>query len=257
MSPFTDHTHGEIRSQLTHDGRDLGFDPDKLIEPARQEPLNPESVLTDQETLFSQVEKLDHTKQDFEELENGNVIFDTPHETGGRLNSNQGFAVENVKGDCGLVSVENVARLAGKHITEADVFKIASESGLCEIGHEDPGFNGGTTLGGLCALLEKIGIGASPFVTELAEELADVVESGRGVIAAVDAGILWKGFPYDWSHAVTITSVKRNADGKPVAFYICDSGTGGDDPSRRVDSSHMMDSLSPYSQLVITNDPIR
>ena len=257
MPPFTERMHREISCELTHDELDPGFDPDKLIEPVHQEPLNPESKLTDREALFSRVEGLDRTKQGFESLANGNAVFDTPHETGEMLNSNQGCAVENVEGDCGLVSVENVARLAGKHITEADVCEIASERGLCETGHEDPGFNGGTTFVDLLAVLEKLGIGASPFIAEFAEELADVVESGRGVIAAVDAGMLWEGFPYDMDHAVTVTSIERNANGKPVAFYICDSGTGGTDSSRRVDADHMMDSLSRYNPLVITNDPIR
>ena len=257
MPPFAEHIHREISRELTHDVHDLDFDPDKLIEPKFQEPFNPESVLTDQEALLSRVEGLDRTRQGFETLENGNTVFDMPHETGETLNSSQGCAIENVEGDCGLVSAENVARLAGKHVTEADVFKIASESGLCETGNADPGFNGGTTFIDLCAVLEKLGIGASPFFAETAAELADVVESGRGVIAGVDAGILWEGFPYDMDHAVTVTSVERNADGRPVAFYICDSGTGGVDSSRRVDSDHMMDSLSRNNLLVITNDPIR
>lgn len=257
MTPFAEHMHKEIRCEPTRDVGNLDFDPDKLIEPKHTEPSNPESMLTDPEALLSRIKGLDCTRKSFEILENGNTVFDTPRETGDRLNSNQGCAVENVEGDCGLVCVENVARLAGKHITEADVFKVASENDLCEIGHEDPGFNGGTTFIDLCAVLKKLGIEANPFIAELAEELADIVESGKGVIAAVDAGMLWNGFPYDLDHAVTVTSVERDEGGKPVAFYICDSGTGGVDSSRRVDADHMMDSLSRYNPLVITNDPIR
>ena len=214
-------------------------------------------MLTESETLFSTIKGLDRTRQSFETLENGNTVFDAPYETGKMLNSEQGRAIESVEGDCGLVAVENVARLAGKHVTEADIYRVASEHNLCETGHEDPGFNGGTSFVDQCIILEKIGIGASPFIAEFAEDLADVVESGRGVIAAVDAGMLWEGFPYDSDHAITVTSVERNADGKPVAFYICDSGTGGTDSSRRVSADHMMDSLSRYNPLVMTNDPIR
>lgn len=257
MAPFVEHTHKDISCQLTRSVNDLGFDPDKLIEPERQEEANPESLLTNREALLSRVEGLEHTEQDFRELDDGNAIFNTPHETGELLNCNQGCAVDNVEGDCGLVAIENIARLAGKHVTEADVFKIASEEGLCEAGNEDPGFNGGTSFIDQCAILEKIGIAATPFFVELAEDLADIVESGRGVIAAVDAGMLWEGFPYDADHAITVTSVERNPEGKPVAFYICDSGTGGIDPSRRVSADHLMDSLSRYNPLVMTDVPIR
>lgn len=249
--------HSEVNDASSRKDVMLGFDPDKLIEPSELKIRNPESQLSSQETLAAPVRKLDHTNQPIIKLDNGNTLFDSPHETGKALNCNQGCAIEGVEGDCGLVSVENISRLAGKHITEADVFKIASENKLCETGNADPGLNGGTNFIGLCMVLEKIGINTRPSFATDATYLAEVVESGRGVIAVIDTALFWNQFPYEICHAVTITSVERAVDGRPIAFYVCDSGTGGVDASRRVPASLMMRCLSEYNPLIVTDKPIR
>ena len=257
MAPSFEKLHNEVNDASSYKDVMPGINPDKLIEPEEAKIPNPESQLSDQETLAAPVRKLDHTNQPFIELDNGNTLFDSPHETGKTLNCNQGCAVEGVKGDCGLVSIENVSRLAGKYITEADVFKIASENKLCETGHLDPRLNGGATVPDLCTVLEKLGINTRLFFAPYASYLAEKVESGRGVIAVVDTALFWNRFPYDISHAVTVTSVERTADGIPAAFYVCDSGTHGVDASRRVPADLMMECLSTRNPLIVTDKPIR
>ena len=118
----------------------LEFDPDKLIEPGAPEP---ESALSDPEYVAEEVEGLSLTNQEMRILDNGNTLYDSPNETGKLLNSEQGRAVPDIQGDCGLVSCENIARMAGKNVTEADVIRIAREGGLCLDGCRNPADNGG------------------------------------------------------------------------------------------------------------------
>ena len=231
----------------------LGFDPDKLIEP--ETPFRDESYLSSPELVCYRVEGLGQTGQETRMLENGNSLFDSPVETGERLNSCQGEAVPNFKGDCGLVSCQNVALLAGKEITEADVVSLASRMGLCSEGGDAPEDNGATSWLSIAEVLHAIGIAPSFIAGSSSEEIAGVVESGRGVIACVEISEFWD-VPFEGKHAVTIISVERDPDGNAIAFYVCDSGTGGEDSARRVDSENMLNSLSD-DPLVISRDIIR
>jgi len=68
------------------------------------------------------------------------------------------------------------------------------------------------------------------------------VQGGRGVIAAVNAGVLWSNPSVlghgQANHVVTITGVARDPyDGALQGFYINDSGTGR---SAQFISAHLM-----------------
>ncbi len=238
---------------------ELGFDPDKLIggietheADARAE--NPEAALHDPEQLAAPVEGLEQTQQGFEQLDNGNTRYDHPQETGTVLNSNQGEAVKGFVQDCGLVSAENVCKLAGKDISEADVIAVARKNKDCDdhvLFHAED--NGGATSDQICDVLSHLGVNAEVKGALPINEVAGAVESGRGVIACVDVSKFWESWPFPGGHAVTLTSVERNPAGDVVAFYVCDSGTGGEDACRRVEADRLSNSLR---ETLITEKPI-
>ena len=214
-----------------------------------------EKVLHDPEQLSVPIEGLEQTQQDYEQLENGNTIYDHPQETGEKLNSNQGNAVPGFVGTCGLVSAENVARMAGKDVSEADTVGIACENKDCQHHFWWPAeANGGTSPENLCSVLGHLGIDATADYEPSINEMADAVESGHGVIAFVDVFEFWPDNEQEGGHAVTVTSVERDPDSSIAAFYVCDSGTGGEDACRRVDVD-LFDASLNYS--VTTNDIIR
>ena len=248
---------------------ELGFDPDKLIDgdagksdaPEESDTpeagVNPETVLHDPRQLATPVEGLKQTRQDYEQIENGNTIYDHPSETGKKLNSNQGEAVEGVMGDCGLVSAENICALAEKEPkpSEADVVSIAINNGLCDFNPDDnPSNNGAANAKQIRDVLGVLGIDSEVKIAPSINEVVNDVESGRGVIAGVDTSKFWNDYPYKEGHAVTLTSVERDLDGSVVAFYVCDSGEDGDSGCKRVDASRLESSLM---ETVVTTDPIR
>ncbi len=180
----------------------------------------------------------------------GMRVFDSPQETGATLNCNQGVTQENggegvegFEGTCGLVSCENVLRMAGVDVTEAEIVQYArthrasifSSRNLCTTNSE-PCENGGTYPQDRQAVLRHYGIESDCQNVNI-EQLAEYVESGRGVIATVDANVLWYGErrSQEACHAITVTSVARNPyNNQILGFYICDSGSRSSDSARFV-----------------------
>ncbi len=245
--------------EATTDAGELDFDPDKLIGDPETKECNapaesPEAVLHDPDAIYEFVEGLSETRQGFQELENGNTIFNTPHETGRTLNYDQGV-YSDVQGDCGLVSIENVCRLAGKDLSEADVVTDAISTDECYYNPAECQYgNGGTSLENIRTVLNHFGIESDIQIYPGFNDVADAVESGKGVIACVDTT------EYDYEafgegqHAITVTSVEREPSGGIVAFYVCDSGSGDGEGCKRVDVDIMEKSLFA---IVITADTIR
>ena len=227
-------------NEAQSDAPELGFDPDKLIggietHEADARAANPEATLHDPETIYEPVDGLEQTQEGFQQLESGNVIFDRPHEAAEFLNSDQGHVFNDVRGDCGLVSIENICRLAGKDVSEADVVVDAIATNECYYNPADcPVNNGGTDLDNIERVLEHFGIDSDYVIYPESNEVADAVESGKGVIACVDAAEYNSEAFEEGLHAITVTSVERDPDGDVVAFYVCDSGTGGADGCKRV-----------------------
>lgn len=235
------------------------FDADKLKSSEIEKPaLDPiESRLSDPAEVARPIEGLEHTLQKIEVQEDGSTVYNTPFTTGRKLNHDQGRAVENVQGTCVIVSAENLCRMAGKNLTEADVIKTATELELCETGNADSAENGGMYSKDIPQLLGALGIKASEFRPTSHEDVASAIESGRGVIAVVNTMRFWEDCPIEGLHAVTLTSVERGPDGEVRAFYVCDSGTGGEDYARRIDADLLADSAVWHSPFVATDSPIR
>ncbi|MBX3402387.1 MAG: hypothetical protein KF699_03145 [Phycisphaeraceae bacterium] len=143
----------------------------------------------------------------------------------------QGDNSYGFKGTCGLCSASGVLCQFGFPATEQYVVAWAVEHGRCDVSADSPQERGGTTVFDQREILVSHGLPTSAKVEQSLEDLADAVQDGRGVIAEVNAGVLWNDAAYFDSggpnHAITVTGVARDpADGSLVGFYLNDSGTG-------------------------------
>ena len=182
----------------------------------------------------------------------GATTFNAPMETGKMLDSNQGKE-KGFGGTCGLVSCVNVLIMAGINATEQQVVSYASSHGLCKKGRTNPDNNGGTDPAERQAVLAHFGV-RSELQSANVENIANAVSEGRGVIAAFDAGLLYDDLRYYGNgHAVTITSVKKGANGNILGFYVCDSGTGGRDSSKYYSADQIRLALRPGRPINVTS----
>ena len=142
----------------------------------------------------------------------------------------QGQNAQEFEGDCGLVSVEQIVRYTGEETDETTVVQRAIDNGLCAI-TDNPESSGGTTVQDQVRMLESFGIPAHADIDITLEGLAKKVEAGDGVIAEVNAGVLWND-PGSYeggraNHAIVVTDVVKNPyDAKILGFHINDSGSG-------------------------------
>lgn len=187
---------------------------------------------------------LSATQYSFTKMDNGEYIYDTPGEIGKYLYYSQGSANPHFLGTCGLCSCVNVLRLAGVNLTETQAIDYASTTKssdslfgtLCSVNPFNAHSSGGTRPKDRKEILEHFGISSGLFPVELKNgqatdstinSIAKYVSEGRGVIASVHAGVLYKGYEMENDfHAVTITSVRKNKYGDITGFYIADSNKG-------------------------------
>ncbi len=156
-----------------------------------------------------------------------------------KMDFEQGDNPYNASGNCGLVSISNMLRRAGMDVSEKDVTRCAIDSGLCDynpMGSADN--NGGTTIEMRCDILNKFGVASDICPSGnggTLEDIADAIDSGRGVLISVNAGELWDcddgsvpfwGRPVS-NHCIMVTGIARNAaTGEIAGVYIADSGRG-------------------------------
>lgn len=217
---------------------------------------------------------LDKTNQEWHSKDSYVEDFNSPIATGEKLNCRQGVpeseggeGVEGYRGTCGLASIENILRMAGYDIKEKDVVLYAKSNSGTKKGRKlcttdsTPNRNGGTYAEDRRAILKHFGIDSDIKYTTDLNEIAEMVTSGKGVIASVEANMLWYqcvGNPQEF-HAITITSVQRDKQTKEIlGFYICDSGSRGKDSARLVNSDIMLAALSATGgKLNVTKGAIR
>lgn len=250
---------GAVSAGAAVAGRSSGGSGSEASRPVASTPparTRAESSLSDMSEVTRKVPGLTQTTQATTRLPNGNTMFDSPGATGKGLNNDQGGAVKGFSGTCGLCSCENVARMAGKDVTEADVVEVALRGGHCSKGSKKAGDNGGTSPQGRQAILSAMGIDSVIDRDLSIDHIASEIEAGKGVIASVDVARFWPGAKESGSHAITVTSVERDSSGKVVAVYVCDSGSSADDSSRRVDAGTFVRSLTGRP-LNVTAKPIR
>jgi len=147
-----------------------------------------------------------------------------------RFNHHQGDNPYGVKGDCGLVSCQDVLLQHGINVTEADVVKHAAQNGECVIA-SNPEQSGGTSPESQAQLLRDYGVDAHAEKGDSIDQLANHIEKGQQVIIGVNAGVLWNDSRYyengQANHAVTVTAVVRDQQtGQVLGVVLNDSGDG-------------------------------
>jgi hypothetical protein len=158
------------------------------------------------------------------------------------FNHLQGDNPEHGCGDCGIVSCADVLNQFGVRLTEADTFVHAMRRHELHVVPGRPDQSGWTLPNEQAAILTDYGVPAHAEKAQSVERLALAVQLGHGVIAMVNAGVLWSD-PASLghgqaNHAVTITGIARDHyDGALLGFYINDSGTG---QSGQFVSAHLM-----------------
>jgi hypothetical protein len=159
-----------------------------------------------------------------------------------RFSHLQGDNPEHDLGDCGIVSCADVLNHFGVRLTEADVVRHATQRHEL---HTVPGRSdesGWTLPAEQAAILTDYGVPAHAREAQTVAHLALAVQRGHGVIAIVNAGVLWSDPRVlghgQANHAITITGIACDRyDGALLGFYINDSGTG---LSGQFVSAHLM-----------------
>jgi hypothetical protein len=147
------------------------------------------------------------------------------------FNHLQGDNPDHDCGDCGIVSCADVLDQFGLRLTEADAFLHATRRQELHVVPARRDQSGWTLPAEQAEILTDYGVPAHAEEAQQVERLALAVQLGHGVIAMVNAGVLWSD-PGSLghgqaNHAITITGVARDRyDGALLGFYINDSGTG-------------------------------
>jgi len=172
-----------------------------------------------------------------------------------KFNHRQGDNPYDYKETCGLVSCEGVLRQFGVNVTEADVVKYAATRGLCSPG-------GGTTEYTQAQIISDFGVPARPEKLGSFERLAQCVGEGRGIIIAVNAGVLWNDGNYfdngQANHAIVVTGVARDPVTDQIqGFFINDSGTGPQDSGRFIDVNTMQNAWLNTGGIGVVTEIVR
>ena len=127
-----------------------------------------------------------------------------------------------------LVCGELALRRAGQTgVTEADLVRHAADRARCHVA-DDPQLSGGIDLPSLAQVLGDFGLPVRVEQGQSLEDLALGVETGRGVLIALNTGALW-GRPEAFEHGeanavVLVTALTRDpGTGTIAGFYVIDA----------------------------------
>jgi hypothetical protein len=202
------------------------------------------------------------TQQKWVHHKDGSKTYDSPVETGKTLNYNQGKAIKGFRGTCGLVSSANILKLAGINASEKDMVEFCSKNvnndffspefgkPLCTI-NDTPDNNGGTTSIDRQLIMAHFGV-KSERQEQTVDNIAAAVEAGKGVIISVNVKEL-RQVKYDGHHAIIVTSVKRDKDGKIDGFWVTDSGTAIPEPATYYSKDVIGKAITETNMNVTTN----
>lgn len=158
--------------------------------------------------------------------------------------------------NCGVESTRQIINQAtGRQIGEDLLLDRAMERGwasrkpLQEGGRSQ---SGGTSPDDRKEILAAGGVG-SELQPQTMKNIEQAVAEGKGVITSHEVKELWDS-EQEGRHAVVVTGIKYNPDGKPETIFINDTGTGkGKDaiPAERFEKS-----LIKKRQINVTSSPI-
>ncbi len=158
------------------------------------------------------------------------------------FNHRQGDNPEHDDGDCGVVCCAEILGQFGADLTEAAVVRHATRCGELHIVPGRPDQSGWTHPSEQARILCDYGVPAHAEQGQPIERLAAAVRHGQGLIATVNAGVLWSDPRAlgngQANHAVTVTGIACDPDdGALLGFYINDSGNGN---TAQFVSAHLM-----------------
>jgi hypothetical protein len=142
----------------------------------------------------------------------------------------QGDAVTDYLGTCALTAIANLLTQADRPTSEASVVQVAINNQLAITDPNRPAYErGGSNYIGQQSLLDSYGIRNDLIAGYNEQGIANLIQSGRGVIVALNAGALWGDAAYTGNggvnHVVTVTgAVYSENDDTLMGFYIADSG---------------------------------
>lgn len=142
----------------------------------------------------------------------------------------QGDAVQNFRGTCALTAIANLLTQADRPTTEGEVVKVAIDNKWAVTDPARPAHErGGSNFVQQQAILNRYGIRNELLAGYNEQGVANLIRSGRGVILAVNAGVLWDDPAHlaggAVNHVVTVTGAAYSeTNGKLLGFYIADSG---------------------------------
>lgn len=147
------------------------------------------------------------------------------------FNHLQGDNPEHDAGDCGVVCCAEVLNQFGRAATETSLVAHATACRELHVVAGHPGESGWTLPAEQAAILADYGVPARAESARTTEWLAAAVQGGHGVIAMVNAGVLWsdpRALGHGQAnHAVTVTGVALDPDDEALlGFYVNDSGSG-------------------------------
>lgn len=177
----------------------------------------------------------------------------------------QGDAVSGFLGTCALTSIANMLTQMGRPTTESQVVTRAIANGWTVSDPALPAWRlGGSNIDDQRQLLESYGVRNQAILGYNEAGLANLLRGGRGVVVALNAGVLWGEAAYQGNgavnHAVTLTgAVHAHDSGELVGFYLSDSGRGlVNDMTRFVDIATFRaaaDVAGAYA--LFTRDPVK
>ena len=138
----------------------------------------------------------------------------------------QGDGIEGYLGTCALTSIANLLVQSGMDITEREVVYQAISNDWAVTDPEASAYEkGGSNHIQQQAILDSYGIESEAVLGYQETAIANLVRSGRGIMLAVDAGVLWGQEEYGLvNHVITLTGVAYGSNNELKGFYIADSG---------------------------------
>ena len=154
--------------------------------------------------------------------------------------------------NCGIESTRQIIqRATGSTIGEDELLSEALWHGLAKQGCTT-WHCGGSYPRNWEDLAERHGVGMHR-ERQTMDNLAQAVAEGKGVITAHDVSVLW-GEPNKGAHAVVVTGVEYDEDGRPKTVIYNDSGQG--QCSARLDAGTFEKSFIKQFPMAVTDAPL-
>jgi hypothetical protein len=170
-------------------------------------------------------------------------------------------------GNCGVQACQQIIRQkTGNNFSEKELLKFALDNGFA-LKSSNPAWHGETNALSRQALLLAQGVASTVIEAPTQEQLAKALREKKGVIAGLNADVLWgKEPPEAGGHAVLITHGEFDEQGALTHVFINDTGASNPDfrVSRRLPSADVMKAFAAHtnsddenvSSLNITDEPI-